>query len=89
MHLNKCAFSVNCKLTGDTAVSKVYLGQPWRPNAKTVFIHTQMGSHIVTEGWNPGKAMPYLLKKRNLYYTEYNSIGQGAPLGKRALGQSS
>src|ERR1044072_1384476 len=45
----------NCKLIADTSATKVYLGRPWRPFAKTVFINCELGSHIVPEGWNPWK----------------------------------
>jgi len=40
----------NCHLVADTAATKVYLGRPWRPYAKTVFINTNMGKHIVPTG---------------------------------------
>ena len=33
----------------------IFLGRPWRPYAKTVFINTQMGSHILKEGWDNWK----------------------------------
>jgi len=41
---------INCKLTADTAATKVYLGRPWRAYAKTVFVACELGKHIVPAG---------------------------------------
>uniref|UniRef100_A0AAU6WJH3 Pectinesterase n=1 Tax=Chryseobacterium endophyticum TaxID=1854762 RepID=A0AAU6WJH3_9FLAO len=46
---------LDCQLTAKEGITKVYLGRPWRPYAKTVFIDTTMGKHILPEGWNPWK----------------------------------
>ncbi len=75
---------LNCKLIADSAANKVFLGRPWRPYAKTVFINTEMGSHIVPQGWNPwkGDAM-FPDKEKTTYYTEYQNFGPGAKAGKR------
>ncbi|HEX8329986.1 MAG TPA: pectinesterase family protein [Hymenobacter sp.] len=73
---------LNCKLTADTAARKVYLGRPWRPNAKTVFLNTEMGAHIAPAGWdnwrNPAN-------EKTAFYAEYRSTGPGAsPKGRVA-----
>src|SRR5690606_3149816 len=49
----------DCRLTAASGVDKVFLGRPWRPFAKTVFIRTEMGSHITPQGWHhwPGDKM--------------------------------
>lgn len=66
----------NCSLLAkDDQVDRVYLGRPWRPHAKTVFIDTKMGKHITAEGWHawPGdKNFPN--KERTALYAEYGSI---------------
>lgn len=74
----------NCTLTADFAVSKVYLGRPWRPYAKTVFINCTLGAHILPEGWEvwDGDAM-FPHKERTVFYAEYNSSGKGAKPEKR------
>lgn len=77
---------VGCKLVRSGAeVSKVYLGRPWRPYAKTVFIRTELGSHITPEGWHPwpgDKNFPN--KEKTAHYAEYGSFGDGAiDLSKR------
>lgn len=75
---------LNCRLVADTATKKVYLGRPWRPYAKTVFIHCELGSHIVEEGWNPwkGDAM-FPDKEKTCYYAEYKNSGAGSSVLKR------
>jgi len=65
---------LNCKLTADPSVTKVYLGRPWRPYARTVFIHTEMGSHISPEGWHTWNDNHNHLKT---FYAEYGSYGPG------------
>jgi alpha-L-fucosidase 2 len=74
------------KLVADSAATKVYLGRPWRPYARTVFIGTEMGSQILPQGWNPwtGDAM-FPDKEKTAYYAEYHSTGPGAnPEGRVA-----
>jgi pectinesterase len=65
----------DCKLIADSTAKKVFLGRPWRPNAKTVYIKTEMGAHILREGWdnwrNPGN-------EKTVLYAEYKSYGAGA-----------
>jgi pectinesterase len=70
---------LNCKLIANTGTNKVYLGRPWRPFAKTVYINTEMGSQILPQGWNPwvGDAM-FPDKDKTAFYAEYNSSGPGA-----------
>ncbi len=65
---------MNCKLTADNGVTKVYLGRPWRIYAKTVFIQCQMGSHILPQGWynwNKEEA------EQTALYAEYKCTGPG------------
>lgn len=74
----------DCKLIADVEVNKVFLGRPWRPYAKTVFIRTKMGAHIVPGGWHPwpGDAM-FPNKEKTAYYAEYRSWGAGANAKQR------
>lgn len=66
---------LNCQLTAAPEARKVYLGRPWRPHARTVFIDTDMGAHIRPEGWhNWGNAD----NEKTAYYAEYQSKGAGA-----------
>lgn len=76
---------IDCHLTAKEGISKVYLGRPWRPFAKTVFINTTMESHILPEGWNPWKGdKMFPDKEKTAYYAEFKSLGIGANPGKRA-----
>ncbi|MXV14480.1 pectinesterase family protein [Hufsiella ginkgonis] len=69
----------DCKLVADPSVKRAFLGRPWRPYAKTVFINTEMGSHILPQGWDPwkGDAM-FPDKEKTAFYAEYGSTGAGA-----------
>lgn len=74
---------MNCKLTADAAVTKVFLGRPWRPYAKTVFMNCNLGKHILQEGWNPWKDERFPDKTKTAFYAEYNNKGKGAKVNKR------
>ncbi len=70
----------DCKLVADPAARKVYLGRPWRPHAKTIFIRTEMGSHILPAGWdNWGNTA----NEKTTLYAEYKSTGEGSTVDKR------
>jgi len=74
----------DCQLIAKENVTKVFLGRPWRPFAKTVFINTEMGNHILPEGWNPWKGdKMFPDKEKTTYYAEYGSRGEGANASKR------
>lgn len=64
----------NCKLTAEPEFKKVYLGRPWRPFAKTVFIKTEMGDHILPQGWGVWNKND---NHKQTYYAEYGSFGPG------------
>lgn len=69
----------NCKLTGE-ADAKVYLGRPWRPYGKTVYVNCDLGRHIRPEGWhNWGKE-----KEKTCFLAEFGSRGEGANQKARA-----
>ena len=70
----------NCKITGTAPENSFYLGRPWRPYAKAVFINCDLGSMIRPEGWNNwGKES----NEKTAFYAEYKSRGKGANAGKR------
>lgn len=75
---------LNCKLIAADQATKVYLGRPWRPYAKTVFINSDLGNHILPEGWNPWKGdKMFIDKEKTVLYAEYKNIGAGANNAKR------
>ena len=65
----------NCRLYHDDATSRVYLGRPWRPFAKTVFIHCGLGDHILKEGWHNWNKKD---AEKTSFYAEYGNSGPGA-----------
>ena len=65
----------HCKITGESAEVKTYLGRPWRDYAQTVFLVTAMSAHVRPEGWDHWKK-PYAEKVSR--YSEFGSTGPGA-----------
>jgi len=64
-----------CQLTADEGVDKVYLGRPWRKYAKTAFLHCEMGSHILPQGWDNWSSPE---REKTTFYAEYQNTGAGA-----------
>jgi pectinesterase len=70
---------LDCKLIlADTSVKTVYLGRPWRPYARSVFINTTMGSHICTPGWDNWRNPE---NEKTAFFAEYKS--KGVDISKR------
>lgn len=65
---------IDCKITGDAAEASVYLGRPWRPFAKTVFIHCSIDKLIKPEGWHNWNKPD---AEKTSFYAEYQSKGSG------------
>ena len=72
----------NCRLIHDENTDKVYLGRPWRPFAKTVFIDCELGDHILKEGWHNWNK-PYA--EKTVFYAESGSRGPGAASAKERV----
>ncbi len=71
----------NCTITGDAEANNFYLGRPWRPFAKVVFMQCNLGKQIRPEGWhNWDKAS----NEQTSYFAEYKNTGEGANTDKRA-----
>jgi pectinesterase len=66
---------LHCRLEADTVAKKVYLGRPWRPHARTVFIETEMGAHILPAGWDNWRNAE---NEKTASYAEYKNTGPGA-----------
>jgi polygalacturonase len=68
----------HCKLTADPGVTgPVFLGRPWRPYAKVIYMHTEMDDKIDPAGWHewhPGQTTSL----DTAYYAEFDSTGPGA-----------
>ena len=72
---------MDCSVTADSVVNKLFLGRPWRGYAKTVFIHCDLPKQIVAAGWdnwsNPEN-------EKTTFYAEYKNTGEGSNVSGRA-----
>lgn len=76
----------NCKLVAVDEITEVYLGRPWRPFARTVFIECELGKHIRSEGWDPWKGdKMFPDKDKTAFYAEYKNVGPGSDVSKRVV----
>ena len=65
----------DCRLTGANTGKGVYLGRPWRPYGRAVFIECWMDGHIKPEGWDNWRDPA---REKTARFGEYNSSGPGA-----------
>jgi pectinesterase len=72
----------HCRLTGSDTGSGVYLGRPWRPFARVVFIECWLDSHIREEGWDNWRDPA---REKTAWFAEYDSTGPGANAKKRVV----
>lgn len=72
---------IDCKIITDSAVTKLFLGRPWRTHAKTAFIHCELPKTIAPERWN-NWGNPE--NEKTVFYAEYKSTGDGADCTQRA-----
>ncbi len=73
---------VNCKLTAAEGVAdgSVYLGRPWRPYARVVYLQCEMGPQINPAGWLKWRTTD---KDMKAFYAEHDCTGSGAVNDKR------
>lgn len=64
-----------CRLIAEAQATKVFLGRPWRPYAKTVYIQCYLGEHIRPEGWDNWRDAA---NEKTAFYAEQDSYGPGA-----------
>jgi pectinesterase len=65
----------NCKITGESAAVKTYLGRPWRAFSSVIYLNTEMSSVVRPEGWHNWN---FPERERTARYAEYGSRGPGA-----------
>ena len=70
---------IDCRLTAADGVEKVYLARPWRPYAKSVFIHCEMGGHILPVGWHNWNKKD---AEKTIFFAEYENTGAGVATKK-------
>jgi pectinesterase len=64
-----------CTITGDAPAGSFYLGRPWRPFAKTVFMYCTINNQVKGEGWNNWSKVD---NEKTAFYAEYKNKGAGA-----------
>ncbi|CAL0304835.1 unnamed protein product [Lupinus luteus] len=75
-----------CHITADNDLipflnsTETYLGRPWQPYSKTIFMQNYLSDVVSPKGWLEWNGTKYL---DTLYYAEYNNTGPGAALDKR------
>ncbi|MGN6637461.1 MAG: pectinesterase family protein, partial [Mucilaginibacter sp.] len=72
---------LDCKLLADTGVKRVYLGRPWRPDAKVVYICTEINTPVAPIGWDNWRNPD---NEKTAYYAEFKSSGPNANVSGRA-----
>lgn len=71
---------VRSRLTGEKEGQGVYLGRPWRPYARVVFLECWLGEHIKPEGWDNWRDPA---REKTAWFGEYKSSGPGANVNAR------
>lgn len=71
---------LDCRITADPSVTKLYLGRPWRAYSNTIFLRCELPAPIAPAGWdnwgNPEN-------EKTVTYAEYRNTGPGAVTDKR------
>lgn len=73
---------INSEIVGNAKENSVYLGRPWRPFAKTVFVDCEINATIKPEGWHNWSKPD---AEKTTFYAELNSKGSGADASKRVF----
>jgi len=71
---------LRCHLTGENTQKGVYLGRPWRPYSRVVFLDCEMDAHIRPEGWENWRDPN---NEKTAWYAEAGSQGPGARVSGR------
>ncbi len=69
-----------CTITGSAEANTFYLGRPWRPYAKVVFMECTLDKQIKPEGWHNWDKTS---NEQTTYFAEYKNTGVGAATAKR------
>ena len=71
---------MDCKITADSAVNKLYLGRPWRAYSQTVFMHCDLPKQITPEGWSNWSNAE---NEKTVFYAEHKNVGAGSNVSGR------
>jgi len=64
----------DCVVTHDGTAESFYLGRPWRPHARTVFLRSYLDEHVEPAGWHNWRDPD---KEETAFYAEYENAGPG------------
>lgn len=73
---------LDCRITGSAPDGSVYLGRPWRPYGKSVFIQCELDELVHPEGWHNWRKVE---NETTAYFAEYENHGPGAKTLKRVM----
>jgi pectinesterase len=65
---------LNCTITGNAPHGSFYLGRPWRPYAKVVYLQCKLDTMIHPSGWNNWDNIE---NEKTAYFAEYKNTGTG------------
>ena len=71
---------LHCRLTGKKSGDGSFLGRPWGPYGRAVYLDTAMGAHIRPAGWDN---WAHAANEKTAYFAEHNSKGAGAKSAAR------
>ncbi|WP_242696009.1 pectinesterase family protein [Desertivirga brevis] len=69
-----------CKITGSAPDNSFFLGRPWRPYARVVFLKCDLPALIKAEGWDNWRKES---NEQTAFYAEYKNKGKGFQPNKR------
>lgn len=72
----------NCNITAANDVTSVYLGRPWRPYAKTLFMNCSLPNEINPLGWHNWNNTE---NEKTTVYSEFNNTGEGSNTSQRVM----
>lgn len=70
----------NCKITGESASVKTYLGRPWRDYSSAIFLNTEMSEIVRPVGWHNWDKPE---REKTSRYAESGSTGPGSNTQQR------
>ena len=75
-----CNISADYDLLPYLNTTSTYLGRPWKPYSRTIFMQSYISEVLNPKGWLEWNGTMYL---DTLYYAEYKNFGPGARLDNR------
>ncbi|GAB4830635.1 hypothetical protein Ancab_020401 [Ancistrocladus abbreviatus] len=78
--LQGCDIQADPALLPHKTTVKTFLGRPWKPYARTVFMESTIGDFIVPEGYEPWEKIKH---NNTAFYGEYANSGPGAKTDMR------